>query len=211
MNLDFMKTMISGAKNLLGKKSTQEILKYIATVSLNYASKKYNVDSYKYDSNDMKNMVYHHNMNNNELINKDDVEMMTHMLSIDRFLNEIEDKGETMPALMYNLTKLMNDGKVIETYNNIFGNNLIQKFDHDVLETSALVDSYEINSGGIYLPDRTIVTQTKEGNALVDAKNDYLESRMELGENASQWDINNLINEYKERIEFDKVLQYFNN
>jgi hypothetical protein len=46
---------------------------------------------------------------------------------------------------------------------------------------------------------------------LADAKNEYLERRIELGENASDYDVKNLIVEYNKKIDFDKVMEYFNN
>ena len=64
----FLGTMMQGAKSLLGKKSTQDILKYLATVTLSHIGNKYRVNQYKYDTNDMKNMIYNYNMNNNETI-----------------------------------------------------------------------------------------------------------------------------------------------
>ena len=63
--------IINGAKTLLGKKSTQDILKYLGTVTLAHLGNKYKINQYKYDPVDMKNMIYHYNMNNNHPINKD--------------------------------------------------------------------------------------------------------------------------------------------
>ena len=87
----------------------------------------------------------------------------------------------------------------------------IMLFDIDALETSSLVDNYEINSGGIYVPDRTIYTMTKEGSDLASAKNDYLEERLALGENATEKEVRELVDLYHNKINYDEVIKYFNN
>ena len=212
---EFMVTMLNGAKTLINNKTTKDILKYLSTVSLNYLSSKYNIGLYKYDANDMKNMVYHHNLNNNESINKEDVDKMIYLMNINRFTEELNKKNlveqDAMTKLVQNLSKITSDAKLIETYDDIFGNNIIRQFDLDTLETSSIADSYEINSGGIYLPDKSVNIFTDEGCMLADAKNEYLERRIELGENASDYDVKNLIVEYNKKIDFDKVMEYFNN
>ena len=73
---------------------------------------------------------------------------------------------------------------------------ILKAFDTDTLETSSIADNYEISSGGIYLPDKTIVTTTNEGRFIADAKNEYLEKRLALGENATKEELNKLLREY---------------
>ena len=68
--------LVNGANTLLGKKSTQDILKYLSTVTLAYLGNKHKINQYKYDPIDMKNMVYHYNMNNNHNINKENVDIL---------------------------------------------------------------------------------------------------------------------------------------
>lgn len=213
--MEFMKMMLGSVKNLLGKKSTQAILKYLASVALNYASNKYDIPQYKYDPMDMKNMVYHYNMNNNNQINKNEVDSMIDLFAIERFINELnmQNKNNNLNPddFMYQLAKACNDGKVIETYNNMNNNNQILKlFDNDTLETSSIVDNYEISSGGIYLPDRNIITTTNEGEFIANAKNDYLEKRSVLGNGASKDEISRLIREYYDNIEQERVSKYYN-
>lgn len=212
--MEFMKLLMGSAKNLLGKKSTQDILKYLANVTLNYASNKFGVNQYKYDPMDMKNMVYHHNINNDNKIDINELEKTMSIFSIERFMKELNEKNDNsetnMNSFIYDLAKLCNDGKLIETYNTMNTNNhILSRFDSDTLETSSIVDNYEISSGGIYVPDRNIITITSEGNELANAKNDYLEKRLELGDNVKQDLLLNLIKDYYMRIGYDKVLEYF--
>lgn len=207
-------TMVQGAKTLLGKKSTKDILKYLATVSLTHLGNKYRISQYKYDSNDMKNMIYHYNMNNNETIDKYNVDQMIDMSNISRFVNEIPNNNSTddvMLELINNLVKIINDKSIEYTYHDMRENNIIQQFDTDTLETSSIADNYEISSGGIYLPNNDIYTSTIEGCVLANAKNDYLDKRCKLGEEASDKEVQSLLNDYYQAIDFDKVMMYFNN
>ena len=207
-------TMVQGAKTLLGKKSTKDILKYLATVSLTHLGNKYRISQYKYDSNDMKNMIYHYNMNNNETIDKYNVDQMIDMSNISRFINEIPNNNSTddvMLELINNLVKIINDKSIEYTYHGMRENNIIQQFDTDTLETSSIADNYEISSGGIYLPNNDIYTSTIEGCVLANAKNDYLDKRCKLGEEASDKEVQSLLNDYYQAIDFDKVMMYFNN
>lgn len=208
----FINTMVQGAKTLLGKKSTQDILKYLATVSLTHLGNKYRISKYKYDSNDMKNMIYHYNVNNNETIDKHNVEQMIDISNINRFVQEIPNNSDDiMLELINNLVKIMNDRSIEYTYHNMKDNNIIQQFDTDTLETSSIADNYEISSGGIYLPNNDIYTSTIEGCKLADAKNKYLEKRCNLGKDADIADIQCILKEYYDSIDFDKVMLYFNN
>jgi hypothetical protein len=215
MKLDLIKMLLNGAKNLMGKQTTKDILRYLATATLGHAARKYGINQYKYDSNDMKNMVYHYNMNNNQLINKNDVDTMIDIMSINRFMNELPQQNEIiddpMTKLIETVSDLSKDNQILRTYNNMLENSVITQFDYDTLETSGIVDSYEINSGGIYVPDRNVNIITNEGFELANAKNDYLEKRMELGNNPSEKIVNELIKEFYEKIDFDNMIQYFNN
>jgi hypothetical protein len=209
----FLGTMMQGAKSLLGKKSTQDILKYLATVTLSHIGNKYRVNQYKYDPNDMKNMIYHYNMNNNETIDKNSVNQMIDVMSINRFVNEIPNNSsnDVMLELINNLVKIMNDRSIEYTYESIKNNNIVEQFDTDTLETTSIADNYEISSGGIYLPNDDIYVSTIEGCKLANAKNEYLTKRFELGENATQADVQKIMNKYYDDIDFNKVQMYFNN
>lgn len=206
--------IINGAKTLLGKKSTQDILKYLGTVTLTHLGNKYSVNQYKYDPIDMKNMIYHYNMNNDQVINKNNVDQMIDLMSINRFTNELQYKEnikeDIMSELISQLTRTLNDRMVSDLYENMMGNNIVQQFDTDTIETSSIADNYEISSGGIYLPDENVYTSTIEGCNLANAKNEYLTKRMELGETASDDKVREAVNEYYEKIDFEKVLKYFN-
>lgn len=204
-----------GAKTLLGKKSTQEIIKYLATVTINHISSKYNINQYKYDQNDIKNMIYHYNMNNDNIINKNNVDDMINLMNINRFSNELKYSqnlsSDPMEEILNNLYHIIQDNNINNMYSDMRNNNIIQQFDLDTLETSSIADNYEISSGGIYLPDNDIYTSTIEGCNLANAKNEYLEKRIILGEEANIKDVEKILNEYYEKIDFNKVAQYFNN
>lgn len=208
--------LINGAKTLLGKKSTRDILKYLGTVTVAHLGNKYRLNTPKYDPMDLKNMVYHYNINNNDQINKNNIDQAIDVLNISRFIDNIAYQEKTdsdiiMEGLINQLTKILNDKQVISTYDNIVENNMLRQFDMDTLETSAIADNYEISSGGIYLPNENIYTSTVEGCILADAKNEYLEKRLNLGEDANVEDTNKLLNDYYNKINFNKVLEYFNN
>lgn len=210
-----MSMILNGAKTLLGKKSTQDILKYLGSVTINHLVNKYKMSQVKYDPIDLKNMIYHYNMNNDHLINKNNIDQTIDIMNMNRFINEISNKEKTDNDLMYDLinqlTKILNDQNISNIYENISENGIIQQFDLDTIETTSIADNYEISSGGIYLPDNNVYTSTIEGCNLANAKNEYLNKRLELGENASDDKVRSLINEYYNKIDFDKVLQYFNN
>lgn len=204
-----------GAKTLLGKKSTQEIIKYLATVTINHISNKYNINQYKYDQNDIKNMIYHYNMNNDDIINKNSVDDMINLMNINRFSNELKYSqnlsSDPMEEILNNLYHIIQDNNINNMYSDMRNNNIMQQFDLDTLETSSIADNYEISSGGIYLPDNDIYTSTIEGCNLANAKNEYLEKRIMLGEEANIKDVEKILNEYYDKIDFNKVAQYFNN
>ena len=214
--MEFINILMNSVKNLLGKKSTRDILKYLSTVAMNYVRNKYEIYPYKYDPMDMKNMVYHHNINSNDIIDPKELDKAINLFSLERFMNELNQKENNnenkMDKFVFDLAQMCDDGKLIETYNNMNSNShILRAFDLDTLETSSLADSYEISSGGIYVPDRTIKTLTNEGTMLVNAKNEYLEKRMELGENVNQELLKKLINDYYNKIDQDNVEKYFDN
>ena len=207
--------IINGAKTLLGKKSTQDILKYLGTVTLSHLGSKYKINQQKYDPIDMKNMIYHYNMNNDQTINTANVDQMIDLMSINRFTNELQYKEnlkeDIMSELVSQLTRTLNDRMISDLYENMMGNNIVQQFDTDTIETSSIVDNYEISSGCIYLPDENVYTSTIEGCNLANAKNEYLAKRIKLGETASDSQVREAIQEYYDKIDFEKVLRYFNN
>lgn len=203
-------TLLTTAKTFLGKKSTQDILKYLSVVALNYARNKYNINQYKYDPLDMKNMVYHHNMNYNNQINKNEVDKAINLFAIERLIREMNEEGDTN-GFISELAKTCGDMGLMEIYDrNNTTNQILSRFDNDTLETSSIADNYEISSGGIYVPDRNIITYTEEGEFLANAKNDYLEARQQLGMDGSNENVNKLIKEYYDKINHNFVLDYFN-
>lgn len=210
--MEFIKMITDSVKNLLGKKTTQDILRYLATVTLNYASKRFGIEQYKYDPIDMKTMIFNHNMNNEHKINVKDLDQIISLFTINRFmeeLNQVKKDNSSMNGLVQELARLCNDGKLVETYADMNDSKLLYLFDKDTLETSSIADNYEISSGGVYVPDRTIQTITQEGTELANAKNDYLDKRLELGYDASSDELLKLIQEYYNRIKYDEMVEYF--
>lgn len=205
-----LNTILTGAKTLLSKKSTRDILKYLSTITLAHLGNKYRINQQKYDPMDMKNMIYHYNMNNDKTIEKYTVEPMMNLMKIQRFANDVQDMANEQDCQMVNrLIRTLNDNKLAQIYDEMMENNILYQFDIDTLETSSIADNYEISSGGVYLPDTNVYTSTIEGCNLANAKNDYLIKRIEIGDDEKQ--VRTLLNEYYNSIDFEKVLQYFNN
>jgi hypothetical protein len=208
-------TMVQGAKTLLGKKSTQDILKYLGTVTIKHLANKYKLSQQKYDPNDLKNMVYHYNMNNGPVIDKTNIDQAIDIMNLNRFMNEMAYRenisGDVTGDVISQLARILNDNNISLVYNDMATNGIIQQFDTDTIETSSIADNYEISSGGIYLPDNNVMTSTIEGCNLANAKNDYLNKRMSIGEDAPVEQVQSLLKEYYNNIDFDSVLQYFNN
>lgn len=207
--------LLNGAKTLLGKKSTQDILKYLGTVTIKHLANKYKLSQQKYDPNDLKNMVYHYNMNNGPVIDKNNIEQAIDIMNLNRFMNEMAYRenisGDVTGDVISQLARILNDNNISLVYNDMATNGIIQQFDTDTIETSSIADNYEISSGGIYLPDNNVMTSTIEGCNLANAKNDYLNKRMSIGEDAPVEQVQTLLKEYYDNIDFDSVLQYFNN
>lgn len=215
MKIKLLGLLLDGAKSLLRNQTTRDVLKYLATITLSHASKKFGVARYKYDPYDMKNMVYHHNVNNDDTIDAAKMDSVINLMAINRFMDEVPDKemivNDPMTKFVTTFSKFAKDNEMIDIYDQMLDHPILTKFDTDTLETSSIADSSEINTGGIYIPDRDIITITSEGSQLADAKNRYLEERLALGRDASQKDVRDLIDAYHKEIEFDKVIQYFNN
>jgi hypothetical protein len=207
--------LLNGAKTLLGKKSTQDILKYLGTVTIKHLANKYKLSQQKYDPNDLKNMVYHYNMNNGPVIDKTNIDQAIDIMNLNRFMNEMAYRenisGDVTGDVISQLARILNDNNISLVYNDMATNGIIQQFDTDTIETSSIADNYEISSGGIYLPDNNVMTSTIEGCNLANAKNDYLNKRMSIGEDAPVEQVQSLLKEYYNNIDFDSVLQYFNN
>jgi hypothetical protein len=207
--------LLNGAKTLLGKKSTQDILKYLGTVTIKHLANKYKLSQQKYDPNDLKNMVYHYNMNNGPVIDKTNIDQAIDIMNLNRFMNEMAYRenisGDVTGDVISQLARILNDNNISLVYNDMATNGIIQQFDTDTIETSSIADNYEISSGGIYLPDNNVMTSTIEGCNLANAKNDYLNKRMSIGEDAPVEQVQTLLKEYYDNIDFDSVLQYFNN
>ena len=204
--MEFMKIVKENVKKLLGNKDVREIIKFIATNVIQYASNKFNIMRYKYDKNDLKTMVYNHNLNNNDNMKYKDIDSVVDLLTIRRFIESLSDKQNvSMKTLINDVSRMTGDNVIINEYEKIENDNKILSFDEDTLETTAIADTYEINSGGIYVPNREIYLNTFEGQELANAKNDYLEERAQLGDNPDGRKLREIMNKYYDRIHFDEM------
>lgn len=214
MKKDFMKMVLKSVKNLLGNKSTQTILRYIASVTIEFACKKFNIPIYKYDRLDMKNMMYHNGINTGNMINPDESERIIDLFSLGRFVDGMNDKGIEDPLsleeVVRGISNACKDDSIMRTYNKLDDNGgILRLFDLDTLETSSIVDNYEISSGGVYVPDRNIIITTDEGQIIADAKNEYLEKRMMMGPDVDRATLNKLLREYQDKIELNDVMNFY--
>ena len=208
--MEFMSMIISSVKNLLGKKEVKEIIKYLASATIQHAYNKFNINQYKYDPTDLKTMVYNHNLNNNDKININDINGTIDLLNIKRFIDEL-NQNVTLDDVMAEIAKLMNNQEVMNNYQNIIDSDILNRIDRDVLETTSIADNYEINSGNIYVPNRNIYTMTDVGNELANAKNDYLEQRMHIGNHISEKQLKSLLDNYYKRINYNDMMNYYRN
>ena len=206
--MEFLSMVVSSVKNLLGKKEVRDIIKYLASATIQHAYNKYNVNQYKYDPVDLKTMVYNHNMNNDDKININDINGTLDLLNIKRFVEEL-NQNINMDDVMTELYKLTKNQELMDNYQNITNSRILNLMDRDVLETTSIADDYEINSGGIYVPNRSIHTITDVGNELANAKNVYLEQRMNLGENIPPKQLSSLLDDYYKRINYKGMMNYF--
>lgn len=208
--MGFLKLLTNTAKTIAGNKTAQQILRYIASSTLAYASKKMGVSQYKYDVDDNRNMIYQYNMNHDNKIDPLMSDMASNLYKIDRMLKETDETANIQQflntiAVITNQTKLMEELK-----ENYFNNKELFNFDSDTLETSSIADKYEINSGGIYVPNKEIITITPEGHNVANLKNEYLENRLMLGDNPSEEDVYKILQEYHRKNKTKEVTDYFN-
>lgn len=207
--MEFLKMLTDTARNLLSNKSVQEVIKYVATTTITYASNKYNKRLYKYDTNDNRNMIYHHNMNNDNKIDPVLSEQARCLYKIDRFIRDIGEEKNTLDSFLDTVSKVSGEEKYIDELKESYRNPTLLCFDHDTLETSSIIDTSEINSGKIYVPDRSIKVYTSEGMNILDIKNDYLKNRVKLGKNPSEVEMYTLLKDFHQKMESDKVKKYF--
>lgn len=206
--------LLKTAKTLATNKDVHRILKYLATSTLMYAGQKLFVNPCKSDINDMRNMVFRNNMNNNEKINPQVAEDCYSIKKIDDFLKEFCKKYQLDPTDMIfmllnsigNITDKKEMAKIIDQYKN---NNMMDKFNDDTLKTSSIVTNKEIETGGIYVPNKDIKLSTNEGKIIADNKNKYLEERMNLGDNPFEEEVKKLIKEYHRINKTKEAIEYF--
>ena len=206
--MEFMKLLKNNVIKLVGNKDVKEIVKFVATNVIQFACNKFNVNRYKYDENDLKTMIYNHNLNNNNKIKYNDINMVVDLLNIKRFIDELSYKQSISTVEIINeLSNMCSNDLIIKEYNKLQNDDNVLLFDRDTLETSAIADNYEISSGGIYVPNRNIEVITAEAVELADAKNDYLEERIKLGDDPDIRELRRLLNKYHDRIHYDEMRQ----
>lgn len=218
--MEFIKLLTGTAKTLMCNKTFQQILKYISSATLTYAGKKFLLPQYKYDVNDNRNMIYQHNQNNHALINPLLADEIYNLHKIDRFIQDLAEQrqkenlsieGLTAEAFLDNIGKILQNQKHIDELKYHYRNDpTLLSFDHDTLETSSIADTNEINSGGIYVPVKNLPILTDEGKNVADAKNDYLEKRILLGNKATDEDLVKLLKDYHKTNKTKEVMEYFN-
>lgn len=214
--MEFLKLITGTAKSLMSSKSLQQILRYVASTTLSYASNMYSIPQYKYDINDNRSMIYHHNMNNDNKVNPILSDQAYNIYKIERFMNELGHsvKGEeklTIDMFLDSMSKISGADKRIEELKYHYKNDpTLLNFDHDTLETSGIIDMNELNSGKIYDPVKDIILLTNEGKFVADNKNEYLEKRIELGLRPEDEKIYKLIQEYHSKNKTKDIEDYFN-
>lgn len=208
-----IKFLLKTAKSIASNKTVVQVLKFIAQSTLLYIGNKMSVSPYHVDKYDMKSMVYHHNMNNDDKINPILSEELFSLYRIIDFIKNYSEKNNVkltekdinnfIRQLIYIIDSKRDADLLIDNYQN----NKIKVYDNDSKLTTSLIDTTEINEGKIYVPNKELMLITDEGKFISDNKNDYLENRL----NAKNEDeIRKIIKDYHKKNNTKEVLEYFN-
>lgn len=208
-----IKFLLKTAKSIASNKTVVQVLKFIAQSTLLYIGNKMSVSPYHVDKYDMKSMVYHHNMNNDDKINPILSEELFSLYRIIDFIKNYSEKNNVkltekdinnfIRQLIYIIDSKRDADLLIDNYQN----NKIKVYDNDSKLTTSLIDTTEINEGKIYVPNKELMLITDEGKFISDNKNDYLENRL----NAKNEDeIRKVIKDYHKKNNTKEVLEYFN-
>lgn len=208
-----IKFLLKTAKSIASNKTVVQVLKFIAQSTLLYIGNKMSVSPYHVDKYDMKSMVYHHNMNNDDKINPILSEELFSLYRIIDFIKNYSEKNNVkltekdinnfIRQLIYIIDSKRDADLLIDNYQN----NKIKVYDNDSKLTTSLIDTTEINEGKIYVPNKELMLITDEGKFISDNKNDYLENRL----NAKNGDeIRKVIKDYHKKNNTKEVLEYFN-
>lgn len=208
-----IKFLLKTAKSIASNKTVVQVLKFIAQSTLLYIGNKMSVSPYYVDKYDMKSMVYHHNMNNDDKINPILSEELFSLYRIIDFIKNYSEKNNVkltekdinnfIRQLIYIIDSKRDADLLIDNYQN----NKIKVYDNDSKLTTSLIDTTEINEGKIYVPNKELMLITDEGKFISDNKNEYLENRL----NAKNEDeIRKVIKDYHKKNNTKEVLEYFN-
>ena len=85
--------LLKTAKTIASNKTLVQVLKFIAQSTLLYIGNKLSVSPYHVDKYDMKSMVYHHNMNNDDKINPILSEELFSLYRIVDFIKKYSEKN----------------------------------------------------------------------------------------------------------------------
>lgn len=208
-----IKFLLKTAKSIASNKTVVQVLKFIAQSTLLYIGNKMSVSPYHVDKYDMKSMVYHHNMNNDNKINPILSEELFSLYRIIDFIKNYSEKNNVkltekdinnfIRQLIYIIDSKRDADLLIDNYQN----NKIKVYDNDSKLTTSLIDTTEINEGKIYVPNKELMLITDKGKFISDNKNEYLENRL----NAKNEDeIRKIIKDYHKKNNTKEVLEYFN-
>lgn len=205
--------LLKTAKTITSNKTLVQVLKFIAQSTLLYIGNKLSVSPYHVDKYDMKSMVYHHNMNNDDKINPILSEELFSLYRIVDFIKKYSEKNniklteEDINNFIRQLIYIIDSKRDVDLLINNYQNNKIKVYDNDSKLTTSLIDTTEINEGKIYVPNKKLMLITDEGKFISDNKNEYLENRL----NAKNDDeIKKVIKDYHKKNNTKEVIDYFN-
>lgn len=205
--------LLKTAKTIASNKTLVQVLKFIAQSTLLYIGNKLSVSPYHVDKYDMKSMVYHHNMNNDDKINPILSEELFSLYRIVDFIKKYSEKNniklteEDINNFIRQLIYIIDSKRDVDLLINNYQNNKIKVYDNDSKLTTSLIDTTEINEGKIYVPNKKLMLVTDEGKFISDNKNEYLENRL----NAKNDDeIKKVIRDYHKKNNTKEVIDYFN-
>lgn len=205
--------LLKTAKSIASNKTLVQVLKFIAQSTLLYIGNKLSVSPYHVDKYDMKSMVYHHNINNDDKINPILSEELFSLYRIVDFIKSYSEKNnvklteEDINNFIRQLIYIIDSKRDVDLLINNYQNNKIKVYDNDSKLTTSLIDTTEINEGKIYVPNKELMLITDEGKFISDNKNNYLENRL----NAKNDDeIRKVIKDYHKKNNTKEVLDYFN-
>lgn len=205
--------LLKTAKTIASNKTLVQVLKFIAQSTLLYIGNKLSVSPYHVDKYDMKSMVYHHNMNNDNKINPILSEELFSLYRIVDFIKKYSEKNniklteEDINNFIRQLIYIIDSKRDVDLLINNYQNNKIKVYDNDSKLTTSLIDTTEINEGKIYVPNKKLMLITDEGKFISDNKNDYLENRLNV---KNDDEIKKVIKDYHKKNNTKEVIEYFN-